>query len=452
MSRWMDNYNESDFHTKWNSFKESVENYNTEEIADSAILLELARLKKILVFIESYLKLIDPEINKINILNEPLTHLNSAIPEFNAFVSNKNIAHLQRANTHIDNCTIHLKNANILIPKVSARSVSVMLSEYSRTIEESLSEINLEEIKDATRQIKQLKNELIDDEESIAIKVKNTFDDIEKRYDAINKFYNETLIDESDYTSTKTEILTAKKAIFDEISIIKESLTEATNELEELEKFYIKIYGKLDETEEKRIDGLKQELEKRFKTLIEYETQQKTKLEALVEKINGLIPSATSAGLATAYFEERKKFKLPIILWNLAFIASLVGITVFSFTSLSELNTIEDIGKSLLHSLPITAPLIWLAIYASKRRSENQRLEQEYAHKEALAKSYSSYKQQIEALNEKDSSLLIKLLDSAIQTISYNVSESLDKKHGDGTILKEIVTNIKDVKNLLFDK
>jgi len=160
MSRWMDNYNESDFHTKWNSFKESVENYNTEEIADSAILLELARLKKILVFIESYLKLIDPEINKINILNEPLTHLNSAIPEFNAFVSNKNIAHLQRANTHIDNCTIHLKNANILIPKVSARSVSVMLSEYSRTIEESLSEINLEEIKDATRQIKQLKNEL----------------------------------------------------------------------------------------------------------------------------------------------------------------------------------------------------------------------------------------------------------------------------------------------------
>lgn len=452
MSRWMDNYNESDFHTKWNSFKESVENYNTEEIADSAILLELARLKKILVFIESYLKLIDPEINKINILNEPLTHLNSAIPEFNAFISNKNITHLHRTNTHIDNCTIHLKNANILIPKVSARSVSVMLSEYNKTIEESLSEINLEEIKDATRQIKQLKNELIDDEESIASKVKNTFDDIEKKYEAINKFYNETLIDESDYTSTKTEILTAKKTIFDEISTIKESLTEATNELEELEKFYIKIYGKLDETKEKRIDGLKQELDARLTSLTDFEIEQNTKLKALVEKINGLIPSATSAGLATAYFEERKKFKVPIILWNLAFIASLVGITVFSFTNLSELNTIEDISKSLLHSLPITAPLIWLAIYASKRRSENQRLEQEYAHKEALAKSYSSYKQQIEALNEKDSSLLIKLLDSAIQTISYNVSESLDKKHGDGTILKEIVTNIKDVKNLLFDK
>lgn len=449
MSRWIANYEESEFHTKWNSFKESVESYSVEEIADSNILLEVARLKKILVFIESYLKLIDPEINKINILNEPLSHLNSAISEFNIFSSNKNITHLHRTNTYIDNCTIHLKNANILIPKVSARSVSVMLSEYNKTIEESLSEINLEEIKDATRQIKQLKNELIDDKESIASRIKNTFDDIEEKYKIINKFYNETLIDKNDYVSTKTEILSAKKSVFDEINAIKESITEATNEIEELEKFYIKIYGKLDETKEKRVDGLKQELEKRFDALTKYETQQNTKLEALVEKVNGLIPGATSAGLATAYFEERKKFKLPIILWNLAFIASLVGITVFSFTSLSELNTIEDIGKSLLHSLPITAPLIWLAIYASKRRSENQRLEQEYAHKEALAKSYSSYKQQIEALNEKDAILLVKLLDSAIKTITYNASESLDKKHGDGTILNEIVANIKEVKKLI---
>lgn len=445
MSRWIESFETSEFHTKWSDFKESVENFNVEEIVDSSILLEFARLRKILVFIESYLKLIDPEINKLNILNEPLTHLNSAISEFNTFGSNKSITHLHRTNTNIDNCVVHLKNANILIPKVSARSVSVMLSEYNKTIEDSLNEINLEEIKDATRQIKQLKNELIDDEESVASRVKNIFDDIEEKYETINKFYNETLIDESDYISTKTEILSAKKSVFDEISVIKESLVKATNEIEELEKFYIKIYGKLDETKEKRVDGLKQELEKRFDTLTEYETQQNTKLKALVEKIEDLLPSATSAGLATAYFEERKKFKLPIILWNFAFIASLIGITVFSFISLSELNTIEDISKSLLHSLPITAPLIWLAIYASKRRSENQRLEQEYAHKEALAKSYSSYKQQIEALNEKDTSLLVKLLDSAIQTISYNVSESLDKKHGDGTILNEIVTNMKDL-------
>ena len=450
MSRWTENYESSEFHTKWGDFKESIENYNIEEITDSSTLVEFARLKKISVFIDSYLKLIDPEINKINVLNDPLAHLNNAISEFNSFASNKNNTHIQRTNNHIDNCIIHLKNANILIPKISARSVSVMISEYSKTIEKSLSEINLSESEEAATQIKLLKNELIDDETSIEGKIRDTFNDIEKKHKAINEFYNETLVDESEYKSTKTEILTAKKSIFDDIKIIKESITEATNELDELEKFYIKIYGKLDENKEKRIDGLKQELDKRLTSLTEFEIKQKNKYEALIKEIESLLPSATSVGLAEAYHQEREKFNLPIILWNIIFIVSLIGITTLSFITLKDLNTLDDIGKSILHSLPITVPLIWLAIYASKRRSENQRLEQEYAHKEALAKSYSSYKKQIEELNKDDATLLVKLLDSAIQTISYNASESLDKKHGDGTVLNEIVANVKELKKIVI--
>ncbi len=450
MSRWIENYESSEFHTKWGDFKESIENYKIEEITDSSTLVEFARLKKISVFIDSYLKLIDPEINKINVLNDPLAHLNNAISEFNSFASNKNNTHIQRTNNHIDNCIIHLKNANILIPKISARSVSVMISEYSKTIEKSLSEINLSESEEAATQIKLLKNELIDDETSIEGKIRDTFNDIEKKHKAINEFYNETLVDESEYKSTKTEILTAKKSIFDDIKIIKESITEATNELDELEKFYIKIYGKLDENKEKRIDGLKQELDKRLTSLTEFEIKQKNKYEALIKEIESLLPSATSVGLAEAYHQEREKFNLPIILWNIIFIVSLIGITTLSFITLKDLNTLDDIGKSILHSLPITVPLIWLAIYASKRRSENQRLEQEYAHKEALAKSYSSYKKQIEELNKDDATLLVKLLDSAIQTISYNASESLDKKHGDGTVLNEIVANVKELKKIVI--
>lgn len=450
MSRWIENYESNEFHTKWDNFKESVENYNIEEVTDSSTLVEFARLKKILVFIDSYLKLIDPEINKINILNDPLTHLNSAISEFNSFASNKNNTHIQRTNNHIDNCIVHLKNANILIPKISAKSVSVMISEYSKTIEKSLSEINLSESEEAATQIKLLKNELIDDETSIESKIRDTFNDIEKKYKAINEFYSETLVDENEYKSTKTEISIAKKSIFDDIKIIKESITEATNELDELEKFYIKIYGKLDENKENRIDGLKQELDKRLTSLTEFESKQKNKYEALIQEIESLLPSATSVGLAEAYHQEREKFNLPIILWNIIFIVSLIGITTLSFITLKDLNTLDDIGKSILHSLPITVPLIWLAIYASKRRSENQRLEQEYAHKEALAKSYSSYKKQIEELNKDDATLLVKLLDSAIETISYNASESLDKKHGDGTVLNEIVSNIKELKKLVI--
>lgn len=452
MSRWVESYETSEFHAKWTGFKEKVSSLSTEEIADSATLIEISRLRKVMSFIESYLKLIDPEINKINILNEPLAHLNNAISEFNAFATNRNIVHLQRANSHVDNCAIHLKNANILLPKISSRSVSSMLGEYSRTLGEALLEINLEEVKNSVHQIKQLEKELFDDEGSIENKIKSIFTEINDIYSKINSFYNETLIDDGSYTSTKTEIITAKKSILEDINSMKESIIESANQLDELEKFYVKVYGRFDEKKEKRIDGLKHELEKRFEDLSGFEKQQHTKINELILRIEGLLPSATSAGLATAYYEERKKFEWPIKLWNISFVASLVGITIFSFISLGNVDTVEELGKSLLHSLPVTAPLIWLALYASKRRSENQRLEQEYAHKEALAKSYSGYKQQIESLDEEGASLLIKLLDSSIETISYNASNVLDKKHGDGTVLNEIVTNVRNMTKLFEEQ
>ena len=116
-----------------------------------------------------------------------------------------------------------------------------------------------------------------------------------------------------------------------------------------------------------------------------------------------------------------------------------------SFSTLKNLSSIEEITKYILYSLPITLPLIWVAVYASKRRSENQRLEQEYAHKEALARSYISYKKQISELGKEDSELLEKLILEAINAISYNASKTLDKKHGDGTILNEITQSIKNL-------
>lgn len=129
----------------------------------------------------------------------------------------------------------------------------------------------------------------------------------------------------------------------------------------------------------------------------------------------------------------------------LTFITITSSETGWSFSFASHIKGIEDTLNNLFYKLPLYAPLIWLAIYASKRRSENQRLEQEYAHKEALARSYSSYKQQIEGLNQQDEVLLKKLLESSIETVSYNVSESLDKKHGDGTPSKEVLEKFGEV-------
>ena len=210
-----------------------------------------------------------------------------------------------------------------------------MVQEYTDTIKKALEDINLEKIKTDVREIYRLKNELMDDENNIEDSVKGLFEEIKEKYTKIAEFHDETLVDEKDYISIKTEILDAKKDILNDINLTKKSLTEANENLEELEKFYVKIFGKFDEEEGKRIGGLEQELATRKRELEEFKNDQINKLnelkeehgskhKAFEEEIEKLLEGATSAGLANAYSVERKKFRCPIIIWNIVFVVCLL--------------------------------------------------------------------------------------------------------------------------------
>jgi len=92
---------------------------------------------------------------------------------------------------------------------------------------------------------------------------------------------------------------------------------------------------------------------------------------------------------------------------------------------------------------PIALPIIWLAYFAAKRRNENRRLEEEYAHKEAIARSYFSFKQQVEKLDaEQSNALSAKLLEAAISSVSRNASQTLDKDHDDKLPNVEQLSNL----------
>ena len=114
------------------------------------------------------------------------------------------------------------------------------------------------------------------------------------------------------------------------------------------------------------------------------------------------MPNATSVGLAKAFSDEKKSFKNAIKKWNIGFLGSVVGLTVFGFIKLFwlevDFTTLQSSLNFVLSGLPIILPLVWLAIYCAKRRSEHTMLLQEYTHKETFANSYSSYKNQIEEL------------------------------------------------------
>ena len=107
-------------------------------------------------------------------------------------------------------------------------------------------------------------------------------------------------------------------------------------------------------------------------------------------------------------------------------------------------DTWESVLKGLVYKTPIYVPIIWLAFVASKRRSEYQRLQQEYAHKEALAKSYDSYKKQLESLDDQDKSMQKELIRKAVDAIAYNASQTLDGHHGDKHPAQDLLGKVSD--------
>ena len=126
---------------------------------------------------------------------------------------------------------------------------------------------------------------------------------------------------------------------------------------------------------------------------------------------------------------------------SMVVLSLLVNVVSIGFWSIEFVHLTDwpSVVRLLTHKLPFYIPLVWLAYFSSKRRSEFQRLQQEYAHKEALAKSYDSYRRQIDELGSEGDELRRDLLAKSVDAIAFNASSSLDGKHGDKIPLQEAV-------------
>ena len=120
-----------------------------------------------------------------------------------------------------------------------------------------------------------------------------------------------------------------------------------------------------------------------------------------------------------------------------------MGFTLISFFAAKA--ELKDMWKITLGNLPFIGAGVWLAIFASKQRSQNIRLQQEYAYKEDVAKLYYGLKNEIEQLDNTE--LGKKLNESVIQilveTVAYNPSQTLDNhSHNDKGPILEIRENV----------
>jgi DNA repair exonuclease SbcCD ATPase subunit len=424
---------------------------------------EFARLLKVITYIDESIKSIDSELVPSTLWSDCKNQCISSKTSLEEAVSNRTEASVLTANNQIDallsKLTPYFQDSLIKIKAMKPafntyiKYITNQLDTYKnknddlvKELQEKLSvssKIN-DELLRYKESISKLHDEFLigtDEKSSLQAKLKGLEESIDEQHSKIDNFYNSLLVNEG---SIQSKIEEAQELITAANVEVQKTRNDLSVKLDELDDFHNKVFGEANK--EGAIEsGLKFEINERKSNLDSLMATQKTQYQAIKENIESLLPGATSAGLASAYRELSQSFVKPIFIYTTLFflsIAVLLGLALHFtsqntvLTDSSDVTIMKDLGIFLLQRLPIVLPVIWFAVFTSKRRSEAERLRQEYAHKEALAKSYQSFKEQIEELDSKNREpLLEKLLAVAIDTIATNASNTLDKKHGDSAPL-----------------
>lgn len=240
----------------------------------------------------------------------------------------------------------------------------------------------------------------------------------------ITELYNDFVKKPSTAVLSKAEKL---NETFEKVNEYSSEIAEVETKVQEFET---KVFGKTAEDKESlkfKLNDLKTQHE-------ELHGEWEGNFETLSAKIESLLPGATSAGLAKSYYDQKNSYKLPNIIWSIVFIATMAGMVWYAVATVKDSEGISEAFMNILGRAPFFVPTIWLALFSSKQQSQNRRLEQEYAFKESLAKSYDGYKREIEKLPEskEKNEIMEKLVRSMVDAAGFNPSSTLEKvSHND---------------------
>lgn len=195
--------------------------------------------------------------------------------------------------------------------------------------------------------------------------------------------------------ATKVESTVAKLA---------EQSTAASTHLQEIEENHEEI-----EALKTRLDGLIKQNES-LQTCLE---EQSKHAQAIAQKadeqqklLDELLPRGTSAGLASAFNQQRTRFGWSQIGWAAAFLGSVITLIVFAWSIKLGLptSTPSEIWSYLLFRIPLASPLIWLGWFSAIQYGNVLRLKEDYAFKEATSMAFAGYRDHMEHLREVDDS------------------------------------------------
>ncbi len=154
-----------------------------------------------------------------------------------------------------------------------------------------------------------------------------------------------------------------------------------------------------------------------------------------LKTIEGLLPGATSAGLAHAFDERRKTFLGPSRWWQGLFVVSVVLLVVLAITGVwhvyqaEKTLTYDDLLRLWIARLPVAGALVWLALHASHESALAKRLEEDYGYKAAISSSFQGFHKQMSEIGTATGpdGPLAKLCGDTLATIASPPGRIYDK-------------------------
>ncbi len=192
------------------------------------------------------------------------------------------------------------------------------------------------------------------------------------------------------------------------------------------------------------------------KRVVEYE-KKLVELQAVFTemhtKIEGLLPNATSAGLASAFRNQQSRFRKPQRNWLVAFVVTILLLLCAALVGLPGIwpgatqENWDSILRHIITRLPIVVPLVWFGIFAGRNYMLALRVEEEYAYKEAVSTAFEGYKREMSNISGETSGTLtpiVSLCENVLRTLSQRPGLIYEGRHDDITPLSPLTKTIVD--------
>jgi chemotaxis protein histidine kinase CheA len=297
-----------------------------------------------------------------------------------------------KANVDGDVQTIATKRKEVEQAATNVEQASDKVVKAAEAAGAKLKEV--EALKESTQTVLKTSTEAAEKSASAASSLAKTAEAAATNADKAQKQSEQSSLEATEYTAKIAENYSSTNKTVEET---KSLLTQAEADEVKLKKV-LEHLAKSDEIStgyEKRVEDLK------------------TELQSLIARVEGLLPGATSAGLASSFNKQRSRFEGPQKQFLRTFVTCIIVLVALALPSFfsaigwswwdhSTDKSWNAAWRSLTLRLPIVLPVVWLAIYAGRNYMMSLRMEEDYAYKEAISTAFEGYKREMEKITASD--------------------------------------------------